>query len=405
MATKTQTTLVAVFPTTAEAEAAAEELQAVGVHRDHILVTSTNAANVCQPSTATGTAYREGGISGIKGWWRSLFGDDENVNERSRYEDAVKRGNVLLSVDTTDQNENDVANIINRHSPINVHEEGPNSAMTRASAQGVGNSIPTHITLPEETPRREPPASGATAAQSGSATKAPSSSAAANTVGTGNANAIPVTTEELKVEKRRVLRGGVRVYSRVVEKPVEERIRLRDEHVRVERRTVDRPAAETDLRPGQEQVIEVKEFGEVPLVSKQVRVVEEIRVNKQFSERVETVRDTVRHTEVDVQPIHGRQTAGETGSQATWIFDPDTEEAFRRDYEINYKSSGQPYDYYAGAYRFGYTMAGEPRYRNRRFEEVESDLRREYGRQNPNSPWDRFKNSVHYGWNVLTNRV
>jgi hypothetical protein len=117
------------------------------------------------------------------------------------------------------------------------------------------------------------------------------------------------------------------------------------------------------------------------------------------------VRDTVRRTEVDVQPIQGDQTAGEAGSQTALIFDPGTEEAFRRDYEANCKSSGQPYDYYASAYRFGYAMASDQRYRDRRFEDVESDLRREYGRQNPNSAWDRYKNSVRYGWNVPANRA
>jgi stress response protein YsnF len=387
MATKTQTTLVAVFRTTAEAEDAAEELQAVGVHRDQILVTSTNAANVYQPSSDPGTKYREGGI---KGWWHSIFGEDENVNDRDAYEDAVKRGNVLLSVDTTDKNESDVANILNRHKPINIHEEGPNSSTTRATVEGVGNSIPTHITIPEETPRREPPAPGSTAARRG-----------AGTAKSGNADTLPVTNEELKVDKRRVLRGGVRVYSRVVEEPVEEKIRLREEHVRVQRQKVDRPAAGTDLRPGQEQVFEVKEFAEVPLVSKQARVVEEIRVNKGFTERVETVHEKVRHTKVDVQPIKGDQTGAETEGTV----DPETNAAFRRDYDANYRSSGQPYDDYANAYRFGYTMANDPRYRDRRFEDVESDLRMEYGRRNPNSVWERFRNSVHYGWNALTNRA
>lgn len=387
MATRTQTTLVAVFRTTAEAEDAAEELQAVGVHRDHILVTSTNAANVYQPSSETSTAYREGGI---KGWWHSMFGDDEVVGDRNSYEEAVKRGNVLLSVDTTDENESDVADILNRHQPINIHEESPNSATTRATVEGLGNSIPTHITIPEETPRREPPAPGSTAARRG-----------LDTAKTRNADTLPVANEELKVDKRRVLRGGVRVYSRVVEQPVEEKIRLREEHVRVQRQKVDRPAAGTDLRPGQEQVFEMKEFAEVPLVSKQVRVVEEIRVNKDFTERVETVREKVRHTEVDVQPIHGDQ----TGSQAAGTFDPDTDAAFRHDYEANYGSSGETYDHYAGAYRFGYTMAKDPRYRNRSFEDVQSDLRMEYEGRHPNSVWDRVRNSVHYGWNVLRNRA
>jgi hypothetical protein len=64
--------------------------------------------------------------------------------------------------------------------------------------------------------------------------------------------AIPVVQEELKVGKREVQRGGVRVFSRVVETPVNESVNLREEHVNVERRPVDQPisAADTDRLQG-----------------------------------------------------------------------------------------------------------------------------------------------------------
>lgn len=408
MATKTQTTIVAVFRNTAEAEAAAEELQGLGVHRDRILVTSTNAANTYQPLSATGTGYREGGI---KGWWHSMFGgDDENAYDRDRYENAVNQGNVLLSVDTVDQDEDRIADLINRHSPINIHEEPSNSATTRATNESLGNSIATHITTPEETPASEPPAPGSTATaksslRTRSEARTPSGNAPANTGAAANPQAIPVVEEELKVGKRRVLRGGVRVYSRVIEQPVEESIGLQEEHVRVERQKVDRPATNTDLRPGQEKVIEVKEFSEEPVVSKETRVVEEVRVNKEATQRTETVRDKVRRTEVDVQPIQGRQNVPDSAAELTSNLDADSDAAFRRDYETNYSSSGQPYEYYAGAYGFGYTIANDPRFRNRRFEDVERDLRTDYEGRYPNSTWDRVKNSVRYGWNRLRNRV
>ncbi|HEX4809903.1 MAG TPA: YsnF/AvaK domain-containing protein [Bryobacteraceae bacterium] len=420
MATVTQTTLVAVFRNTAEAEAAAMELEAVGVHRDRILITAGNPANTYQSSTSTGSAHHEGGI---KGWWHSLFGEDnENDYDRSRYESAVEQGNVVLSVDTMDQDTNRIADILNRHSPIDVHEQGPSSTTTRSTERpGSASSTATGTTTGATAPAR--PSAGTRANQgaantgtnqppTGTRTNQPATNTGTNTA---NQGPIPVVEEELKVGKRSVLRGGVRVYSRVVEEPVEGSVGLREEHVRVERQRVDRPATATDLRPGQEQVIEVKEFTEEPVVSKQARVVEEVRVNKEAAQRTETVRDTVRRTEVDVQPIAGqtgtgtgttaaRQTAGTTGSQGA-RFDAETEAAFRRDYETNYGSTGQPYDYYSGAYGFGYTMANDPRYRGRNFDEVENDLRTEYGRSNPNSAWDRMKNSVRYGWNRLTNRT
>ena len=109
--------------------------------------------------------------------------------------------------------------------------------------------------------------------------------------------------EELEVGKRTVRRGGVRVFNRVVEQPVEEQVTLREEHVRVDRHPTDRAATEADLRGG--EVIEVTEMAEEPVVGKRSRVVEEVTVGKETTSRTETIRDTVRRTDVDVEKLHG----------------------------------------------------------------------------------------------------
>jgi len=111
---------------------------------------------------------------------------------------------------------------------------------------------------------------------------------------------IPVIREELNVGKEEVERGGIRLRSRVVETPVEEKLNLREENVNVERTPVDRPATEADLR---EQEVEMRERAEVPVVNKEARVVEEVSLNKDVTERDETIRDTVRDTEVDIDKL------------------------------------------------------------------------------------------------------
>ncbi|MGI9072020.1 MAG: DUF2382 domain-containing protein, partial [Bryobacteraceae bacterium] len=58
---------------------------------------------------------------------------------------------------------------------------------------------------------------------------------------------IPVIEEQLVVGKRRVERGGVRVFSRMVETPVEEQVVLHEEHAKVERQAVNRPMSEAEL--------------------------------------------------------------------------------------------------------------------------------------------------------------
>jgi uncharacterized protein (TIGR02271 family) len=120
--------------------------------------------------------------------------------------------------------------------------------------------------------------------------------------------AIPIIEENLQVGKRAVEQGGVRVRSRIVEKPVEENVRLREEHVYVNRRPVDRAVSDADLNNFNEGDIELTERSEEAVVSKQARVVEEVSVGKTVEERDQVITDTVRRTDVDVEEINTDRT-------------------------------------------------------------------------------------------------
>jgi len=110
---------------------------------------------------------------------------------------------------------------------------------------------------------------------------------------------IPVVEEELKVGKRQVSGGRVRVHSHVVEKPVQEQVTLTDERVQVERHAVNRPVTTAD-RLMQDRTIEATERREEAVVSKDAKVKEEVRLRKDSDRHTETVRDTVRNTKVEV---------------------------------------------------------------------------------------------------------
>ncbi len=118
--------------------------------------------------------------------------------------------------------------------------------------------------------------------------------------GTEASDTIPVIQEELQVGKREIQTGGTRLRSRIVETPVQEDINLRQEKVTVERTSVDRPANAADIK---EDFIELTEKAEVPVVSKEAHVVEEISLNKDVTEREKTIQDTVKNTEVDIQRL------------------------------------------------------------------------------------------------------
>ena len=89
---------------------------------------------------------------------------------------------------------------------------------------------------------------------------------------------------------------------------------LREEHVTVDRRPVDRALTDADAAAFREQDITVTETAEVPVVAKQAHVVEEVVVGKQATEHTETVRDTVRRTDVEVEELNNQTTT--TGATA-----------------------------------------------------------------------------------------
>lgn len=369
MATRTQSNVVAVFRSSSDAQAAAEELKANGFSKDDIYIGSYSDAGTSETTSAsfgeTGSQQSSHHEGGIKGWFKSLFGEDEeHGSDRRAYETAVSGGGVLLSVAIDEADSDEVVSILEKYKPVDISNE-TSTVGTSASASA-----------------------SSTASTSGASGKSTTRGAS------GLPRSIPVVQEDLRVGKRTVVRGGVRIYSRVVEQPIEETVNLHQEHVRVERQPVNRAATADDLERGRDEVIEVQEITEEPVVAKEARVVEEVRVSKDATERPETVRDTVRRTEVNVEQT-GPQDTANTG------YDDD----FRRDFQTRYASSGGSYEDYAPGYQYGYQAASDPRYQGRTWDQVESELRSDYGRRYPNSAWDRFKDSIRYGWDKVTGRA
>jgi uncharacterized protein (TIGR02271 family) len=180
---------------------------------------------------------------------------------------------------------------------------------------------------------------------------------------------IPVVQEELHVGKRAVAAGGVRVHSRVTERPVREQVELREERVDVERRPADRPVQAGD-EAFRERAVEVTARAEQAVVAKEARVVEEVVVNKDVRQRTETVQDTVRRTDVDVQQVPGAAAAGE----------------FREDAFVN-------------------ELAADQRFRGRDWTTVEPEARRNFESRYPGRTWDQVKESIHRGYDKMRSKV
>jgi uncharacterized protein (TIGR02271 family) len=127
----------------------------------------------------------------------------------------------------------------------------------------------------------------------------------------GAEEVIPVVEEQVRIGKRDVSLGRVRVRSYMHEQPVNEQVELHDERVSVERRPVDRAVGATD-RAFEERSIEAEEHSEEAVVDKQARVVEEVSLRRDHDTHTETVSDSVKRTEVEVED--DRASRDRTGS-------------------------------------------------------------------------------------------
>jgi len=365
MSESNEKTVAGVFEDYTAAERAARNLNEAGIARESIRVNSNFMTGAAGRTSYAGEP-EEGGITGF---FRRMFGGEDT--EAGHYSEAVRRGNSIVTVATTRDQIEKVVEILNSAGAVDIERHVERYRQTGYEQYDPNAQPYSHDEAVKEREQFRSKETG---------------------------KSIPVVEEQLEVGKRVIRRGGVRVYSRVVEQPVTENVELREEHVRVDRRPVkgDRPA---NVGPDQfrEQSIEVDEMVEVPVVQKRARVREEVVVGKETSKRTEQVRDKVRSTEVEVErqgeAAGAREVAGE-----------DYADDFRSDWQGRYANSGEPYDAYAPAYEYGYRAAAEPRYNGKSWSDVEEDLRTDYLRNNPNSAWDRMKGAVRYGWERVTGK-
>lgn len=189
------------------------------------------------------------------------------------------------------------------------------------------------------------------------------------------------------VRKKSRPKGGVRV----VETPVREEVHLREEHVNVERRPVDRPVTAADKDAAfQERTIEMREHAEEAVVAKTARVVEEISVGKTATSRTGQINDTVRRTDVKVTPIP--VTTTRAGYER---FD----DKLQSSYKQHFASTGTSYDSYEPAYRYGYNLRGDERLRGKDWNAIEPHVRETWETHNKGT-WERFKDTIREGFDL-----
>jgi len=330
------------------ARQAARDLVDIGVPSDAVQLDST------QKTAGAGSgAYVEDDRrgSGFSGWWHGMFGTGNEDTERAGYESALASGRTVLHATVPVSLLDNAVEILNRNGAADVDQ--------RVDVERERETVGT-------------------------------------TTASGSKTSIPVVEEELQVGKRVVRRGGVRIYSHVVSKPVEQQVRLHEEHVNVERRKADRELSPEELGRLKDETIEMTETAEEPVIAKRARVREEVVIGKEGSDRTETVRDNVRHTEVEIEQL-GTETRGR--DTATQDYTADYRENFRQVY-----GTSAQFESMRPAYEFGYRVAGDPQFRGKTWEDAEGKIKSAYKDANPGSDWDQAKKAVMFGWSKYPRR-
>jgi uncharacterized protein (TIGR02271 family) len=339
----TRRMVTAFFDSRSDAEQAIERLSEAGVSRDSIRFMPGDERDPIDNDAGSATRRESGGFWDSLGDW---FLPDE---DRGTYAEGLRRGGYLLSVEATDAQYERVLDILDDEGTIDIderanswREEGwtggtagigrddvlsgatanlttGDAATTSGTATGTGTAAGATRFSDDlgttNTGSAVPPISPETGMTDFDADGSMRSDRTVDVTGTDarltdrGEEVIPVAEEQLRVGKRDVSHGRVRIRSYVVETPVEEQVTLREERVAVERRPVDRALGDAE-QAFQERTIEAEERGEEAVVSKEARITEEVVVRKEAEQRTETVSDTVRQTEVEVEDERGNTISG-----------------------------------------------------------------------------------------------
>jgi uncharacterized protein (TIGR02271 family) len=257
----TQQTITAFFDKRSDATQAIEQLVTAGIPRNSIQLMPESETS--SPSASTGSQYDV--KRDEKGFWDSLADFFMPEEDRYTYAEALNRGDIMVSATVDESYAARAEDILEEQGTVNINER-------EATWRKEGWKGYTATTAPVA-PAHKP---------------------------IGGDETIPVVEEQMKIGKRQVQGGRVKVRSYVVETPVSEQVKLRTESVQVERRPVDRAvaAAEEMFR---ERTIDAQATSEEAVVSKTARVTGEVLVKKTVEQRNETVSGTVRSTKVDVE--------------------------------------------------------------------------------------------------------
>ncbi|MFG6077674.1 YsnF/AvaK domain-containing protein [Erwinia sp. OPT-41] len=241
-------------------------------------------------------------------FWQRLFGDDVDDDYASEYSKAIRSGGVLLTVrapkDEADHIEQELSAFAADYSSLSHTDRGLltgdqtgalNTTTAPLSNTGTTGTLADDTLLNERDSLRNE--------QDSLLNRDRTDLAVSET----DRDSLKLAEEQVDIGKRQINDGSVRLRRFTVEDEVSEDVSLYDQHAEVFRHAVDEPAYLNDV-DWSEKTIEVEESHEIPTVAKTARIKEEVGLRGEETARVETVKDSVRRQEVEVEHTNENRT-------------------------------------------------------------------------------------------------
>lgn len=212
--------------------------------------------------------------------WQRLFGKTVDEEQAEVFEDALNSGGVVLTLRASEDELPRALSIIDAHDTVDMPGRNPASNRDDEIYAGYATSqepavAGTDATLPVRTSLKGDES---------------------------EEDVLRLAQERVEIGKRLVSEGTTRVRRYTVTDDVAEDVSLHEQHADIFRRSVGNIASPEDV-DWTDKTIEVAETHERPVINKTAEVKEELVVRKDQSDHVETVSDTVRRQEADIEHV------------------------------------------------------------------------------------------------------
>lgn len=271
-------TVIGFFDDSNAAQSAIDQLISVGFTRDQIdLSKGTETENI---------SHKGDGDNGITRFFKSLIGDND---EDTRHTKIRSSGSTIVTVHAQSGDEAQIAaDLLEDYGAIDVDERDAESTYTN----GLNRKADADHQMDRE----------------------------ASIPGMGHEYRTGNTTEGS---------SDLNTRNQYAEQPREESAQFREENVRREQNPMDSVASEKDLQSFREGTIELSERKEIPVVNKEARIVEEIRLQKETNVRDETIHENLRETRVDIDKMEGDELRNRNRFDSTTDLDYDIKKGYR----------------------------------------------------------------------------